>query len=110
LRSQRIRKRLPLRYTVHYGPKNPPEHSALATEFSDQGVFLKTNDVYGQGTKLYLIFEIDDKRYEAEGIVVWAKKAPPRLVRVVKNGMGIKFTSISQELVDLYKKKLEIVT
>lgn len=103
--STRISKRVPFRYTVFYGPTNPPEHTSFVTDISETGICIKTNTVYKPGTKLYLVIETPTKSYEAEGIVAWARKAPQRMIHIVKNGMGIKFTRVEKELIELYKEK-----
>jgi Tfp pilus assembly protein PilZ len=107
MRKERSSKRVPFRKTVHFGLKSPPEHTSFVTEISEKGLCIKTNKVFPPGTKLYLTIEASDKSYEAEGVVVWAKKVPPRLVRAVKNGMGIMFTRVDQEWLDIYQKKLK---
>jgi Tfp pilus assembly protein PilZ len=105
--------RVAFRNAVHVDPNKSPENilftTSFTTDISERGTHVKTNRIYRPGTKLYLIIETSNKSYEAEGIVVWAKKVPPRLVRVVKNGMGIRFTNVCQELVDLYIEKLTLV-
>jgi Tfp pilus assembly protein PilZ len=107
--KERTRKRLAFLNPVHFGPDNPPQHISLITEFSDRGAHVKTNRVYGPGTRLYLVIDTPDRRYEAQGVVVWAKKVPQMVAPYVKHGMGIKFTHVKQDLVDLYKEKLKAV-
>ncbi len=109
-RKMRRTKRVAFRRTVHFGPspQKPHDHIAFTTDLSEEGTHIKTNGVYKPGTRLYLVVENDDRSYEAEGVVVWAKKVTPKLVRNVKNGMGIKFTHVNPELVDLYQEKAQI--
>ena len=71
----------------------------LTDERANSLVEYGTTDGYGT-------VEIDDHSYNAEGVVMWSKIVPPQLVRVVKNGMGIKFTKTDDGLIDYYKNKL----
>ncbi|GMR04510.1 MAG: PilZ domain-containing protein [Thermodesulfobacteriota bacterium] len=103
--KRRISKRLAFRHNIRYGPTNPPEHVSFITDLSDTGVYIKTNKVFRPGTKLYLVIETGHKSYKAEGVVVWAKKAPTHLIQHTKSGMGIKFTSVDQALVDEYRDR-----
>ncbi len=103
--EKRFSKRVAFRNVVRFGPKNPPEFTSFLLDLSDTGVCIKTNNIFRPGTKLYLSIEVDGRAYGAEGVVMWAKKAPPGLVRHVKNGMGVKFTKVDEELIELYKKK-----
>lgn len=107
--QRRISKRVPFRSTVHFGQKMPSEHTSFVTDISDGGLCVKTNKVYKPGTRLYLVIDARKRNYEAEGVVMWAKKVPVRLVQVLKNGMGIKFTHVSKELVELYQERLKEV-
>ena len=100
-------KRVAFRNTVYYGPKNPPEHVSFITDLSETGLCIQTNRVFQPGTKLYMIIEVASRRFEAEGVVVWAKKVPPNLIQLVKNGMGIRFTRVDGDLMDVYNKKSE---
>lgn len=103
--KRRISKRLPFRHNIRYGPTNPPQHISFITDFSDTGVCIKTNKVYRPGTKLYMVIEAGDKRFEAEGVVVWAKKAPPHLMNITKSGMGIRFTEVDRALIEDYRDR-----
>ena len=105
----RISKRVPFRNTVHFGPQRPPEHTSFVTDMSESGLCVKTNKVYKPGTRLHLVIDTRERNYEAEGVVMWARKVPVRLVQVLKNGMGIKFTRVSKELVGLYQEKVKAV-
>jgi len=105
MENRRRHKRLHFRNNVRYGLAYPPKHFSFITDFSDTGICIQTNKIYRPGTKLCLLIDTREGSFNAEGIVVWAKKAPPHLIRHMKSGMGIKFTSIAPELIDIYKDK-----
>ncbi|MEE9542934.1 MAG: PilZ domain-containing protein [Thermodesulfobacteriota bacterium] len=99
-------KRVPFRVLVRYGPENPPKFNSFITDFSDTGVYLKTNTVFRPGTNLFLTIEVDGVKYDCEGVVSWSKRVPRGMERSSKNGMGIKFTTLPDELSSLYIEKL----
>jgi len=103
--KRRISKRVPFRSNIRYGITDPPEHTSFIMDFSDTGVYIKTNRLFTPGTKLYLLINTPHGQFKACGIVVWAKKAPPHLVRHMKSGMGIQFTSVEKGLIELYRDK-----
>jgi Tfp pilus assembly protein PilZ len=121
MKCRRANKRVTFRTTLKYGLGKPPLVTSYITDLSVTGVSIKTNTIYKPGTKLYMIVYVQNKSFEAEGIVTWAQKAPPRNIRFAKNGMGIapprnirfakngmgiEFTSVDQELIDICKEKL----
>src|SRR3990170_4092410 len=104
--NKRISKRVIFRSVVKYGPTTPPEHTSFVVDLSDTGVCIRTNKVFKPGTKLHLNFELNEKTvYRAAGIVQWAKVAPGGLSRIVKTGMGIRFTHMEKGLLTLYHEK-----
>jgi Tfp pilus assembly protein PilZ len=103
--NKRISKRIPLRSIVKYGPNNPPQNTSIIVNISETGVCIKTTKVFAPGTKLFMAFDIGARIYNATGVVVWAKKAPPDLVRFVKNGMGIRFTDVDPAILKAYGEK-----
>ncbi|MFZ3072108.1 MAG: PilZ domain-containing protein [Thermodesulfobacteriota bacterium] len=104
--EKRISKRVGFRSIVKYGPTHPPEHTSFVVDLSDTGVCIRTNKVFKPGTKLHLNFELDEKTaYRAVGVVQWAKVAPGGLARVVKTGMGVRFTHMEKGLLTFYLKK-----
>ena len=109
---KRSAKRVPFRNPIHFGPTpfRRSEHTGFVVDLSSGGVCIQTSKVFGQGTRLYMLIEATDKSYEAEGVVTWAKKVPPRLIQHIKNGMGVKFTYVNKELLDRYADRLKIVT
>ncbi len=97
--------RIAFRKNIRYGPTEPPEHISFIINISDTGVYIKTNRPYPPGTKLFLLISTKEGQYRAEGIVIWAKKAPSHLIRHMHGGMGIRFTAVDKGLLELYKKK-----
>jgi hypothetical protein len=106
-KNRRRTKRFAFRHTLYLGRWRPPEHKSFAKDFSDKGIGLKTYMAFNPGTRLYMSIKTDDKIYKADGFVVWIKKVPPGLVQLIKTDMGIKFTHVDQELVDLYEEKFK---
>ncbi len=105
--EKRKSKRVPLRVIVRYGLSCPPEHTAFLTDLSDGGVNIKTNRVFTPGTRLVMEIEVDDTVFNAEGVVVWAKKVPPALSRIMRNGMGIRFTRLDRDVLTIYASKVD---
>jgi len=104
--EKRDSRRVAFRNVVRFGPKTPAEFTSFAVDLSETGVCIKTVKVFRPGTKLYITIEFDGKPFHCEGVVMWAKKAPPSLVRHVKNGMGIRFTEVDYDLIKIYLDKL----
>ncbi len=109
MKKGRIYHRVAFRSLISFGPEAPPEHTSFITDLSDRGTHIKTNSVYKPGTKIYMVIESPDSEYAAEGVVVWAKKAPVRLAHIVKCGMGVEFTRIDPALSAFYQEQLEMV-
>ena len=101
-------KRIPFRVIVRYGLERPLQLNSFITDFSDTGVYLKTNRVFKPGTKLLMSIEVSGISYDCEGIVSWSKKVPRGMERLVKNGMGIRFSALPKELLDIYVGKLTL--
>jgi Tfp pilus assembly protein PilZ len=107
--ESRWSQRVPFRHDAKIGHENPPGRISFITDISEGGVCLKTNTAFSPGTKVYLAIAIESTSYEAEGVVVWAEKAPPELTHQIRGGMGIKFTRIDKGLIDVYNNTLEQV-
>jgi Tfp pilus assembly protein PilZ len=105
--NQRWSQRLPLRHNTKFGQQNPPGRISFITDLSEGGVCLKTNTVFSPGTKVYLDIAIESINYEAEGVVAWAEKAPPEIMHQIKGSMGIKFTKVDKELMEVYMNQLQ---
>jgi Tfp pilus assembly protein PilZ len=105
IKGRRRSKRFAFPYILYFGKTTPPVHKSVVQDLSDTGAGIKTNKLFNPGTRLYLAVDTLDKSYMAEGVVVWINKNPPVLLRLIKNGMGIKFTRVDRELVDIYEEK-----
>ncbi len=101
------KKRVPFRVLVRYGPEDPPKFNSFITDFSDTGVYLKANRVFSPGTNLFMTVEVDGNKFNCEGVVSWSKKVPRGMERTAKSGMGIRFSSIPKELLDIYTERLQ---
>jgi hypothetical protein len=77
----------------------------MCTDVSESGVCIKTNYVFDEGTKLNIRLETNGKKFDGTGIVMWSKQVPKGLDRVVKNGMGIRFTQIDEEFLEMCREK-----
>ncbi len=104
--NRRGNKRKPFRRNIRYGLIDPPEYTSFITDLSDTGICIHTNKIFTPGTKLFLAINTNEGSFKAEGIVIWAKKSPPHLIRHMKSGMGIKFTRVDEGLLKLYREKL----
>ncbi len=98
--------RIAFRSIVMYGDTRPPEKMSYMIDLSESGICIKTNTVYKPGTKLYMSIEVDDRSFDATGIVQWAKKVPPRLINLVKCGMGVKFLEVDRRLLNHYNMRV----
>jgi hypothetical protein len=66
---------------------------------------MKTYWAFEPGTILYMLIDGVNKRYKAEGIVVWSNRLKPGVVQTETTGMGIKFTYVDNELVEKFAKR-----
>ncbi len=83
-------KRLPI--TFSDGKIN---NSGTSSDFSSNGLFIRTRKAFAPGTSLEMVLEMDDNRkIELTGVVARAIKTG---LSDFKNGMGIKLTSVPQD-------------
>jgi hypothetical protein len=109
--ERRKSNRVSFRNIVRFGPVKPPEYPSIGIDLSYTGLGVETYWAFEPGTTLFLT--IDDtkdgnKRYVAEGTVIWANRLSPGVVQPETTGMGIKFTLFNKELADLYEEKIVI--
>ena len=100
--EKRDNKRKRLRLLVR---AEPGSVRAFTYDVSPTGLFLVSGKVFKPGTRIRL--ELDDRSGQlamAVGVVRWAKKVPPNLMRYSRGGMGIEFTWISPELQKIIDK------
>ncbi|MBE9531629.1 MAG: PilZ domain-containing protein [Proteobacteria bacterium] len=99
-------RRVPFRFIIMYGIKRPLEYRSFTADISDTGLFVKTNRVFTPGTRIYMTIKVHNNNFDCEGMVRWAKRVPPGLERVARCGMGIKFSTVPQGLLNIYKEKI----
>lgn len=85
------------RFSLRFG-NGDAARKAFTEDISTTGLFIKTAYVCKVGSIVPVELEIDDKRIVLmETRVMWAKKAPPQMIHLVrKSGMGVRiigFTS-----------------
>lgn len=87
---RRIRRRLSLRFG-----QDKPIRMAFTEDVTDDGMFIKTTNLYRLGTRVNIELVLPDKvRVNLIGIVRWSKKVPPNMIHLVKKaGMGIKIVN-----------------
>src|SRR4030067_743088 len=74
------------------------ECTGTSSDFSTTGLFIRTRKALPSGTSIKIIVELDDSHtITLTGIVVRAIKTGSM---DIKNGMGVKLTSIPQEYQD----------
>lgn len=98
-RAERHKKRL----SIKFGPDHP-DNIGFMEDISATGLRIKSNHVYKPGTVLKLELEDHDIKMYAEGIVTWAKKAPPQMMRIARCGMGISFLRIDSNMVHYFEE------
>ncbi|MEF9475663.1 MAG: PilZ domain-containing protein [Candidatus Mariimomonas ferrooxydans] len=77
------------------------EHIGTSSNFSFEGIFIRTRKAFDPGTSLKMVLEVDEHRkIDLTGIVVWATRTG---IMDFKNGMGIKITSVPQAYEDFVK-------
>jgi len=90
--DKRVRTRYRRRYVVRFG-RETTTCTGMILNLSTTGLFLASTSIYRPGNQLLLDFRVDGIPYTLEGVVRWARQAPPRLVRQVPSGMGIEIIS-----------------
>lgn len=91
------------RLSVRYGEEQC-NRIAFADNFNEEGIFLRTSNVHRPGMKLQMTLNTPDGDVVVEGQVAWARRIPPHMLRLVKNGgMGIRFTQFHSGE-DLFKR------
>ena len=88
---KRRRKRLSLKFGI-----DTPGRVALTEDISPQGMSIRTALVYPPGSRLKIELNLPDGTVvKIAAVVMWAKKAPPNMMHLVKKcGMGVKITGI----------------
>lgn len=89
---KRHRKRMTLKFGI-----DVPGRVAFTEDISLKGMCIKTAQVCPPGSRLKIELNLpDDSVVKIEGVIMWAKKVPPNMIRLVKKcGMGVRITGIS---------------
>ena len=84
--DKRLRKRLQLKFGI-----DMPNQVAFTEDISQQGLCIKTAMVLVPGSRLKIDLTLPDGSVtRLAGVVMWAKKVPPRMLHMVKKcGMGV---------------------
>ncbi|MHC1696469.1 MAG: pilus assembly protein PilZ [Geobacteraceae bacterium] len=84
---RRVRRRLSLRFG-----HDKPVRLAFTEDVTDDGLFIKTTNLYRPGTQIAIELILpDETRVNLIGLVRWSKKVPPNMIHLVKKaGMGVK--------------------
>ncbi|MBI3802352.1 MAG: PilZ domain-containing protein [Nitrospirae bacterium] len=95
--EKRQKQRTLKRLFVRFGNEKP-EHIGFTHDLSATGIFLKTNTVFPPNTRLQIELTLPDETVLCcRGIVMWAKRIPPALNRMVqKHGMGVRLLEIPE--------------
>ena len=89
---KRLRKRMTIRFGI-----GAPTQLAFTEDISLQGICIKTAMVCPPGSRLKIELNLPDGSVaKIAGVVMWAKKVPPNMIRLVKKcGMGVRITGIT---------------
>lgn len=93
--DKRHEKRCQRRLTLRFGA-DKPERTAFTEDVAQDGLFIKTANVLPPKTKLQILLILpDNTEVRLEGVVAWAKRVPPEMIRIAhKGGMGVRITHI----------------
>ena len=80
------------RVMVRFGAQNDLTCSGVIENVSARGLYLTSTRIFPPGTSLAIEFHVDHAPHRMEGVVRWARRAPPNLIRVAPSGMGIELT------------------
>ena len=71
-----------------------PTYVGYTTDISTTGIFIKASTIFPPKTQLNISLTLPDNSVlYLTGHVMWAKRVPPQLARLVrKNGMGIRLS------------------
>lgn len=90
--SSRKLRRYHKRVMVRFTSGNSHYYSGVVENVSARGLYLSSTRIFPPGTTVAIEFHADEEVHRMEGVVRWARSAPPNLVRVVPSGMGIELT------------------
>ncbi|MDD2337456.1 MAG: PilZ domain-containing protein [Geobacteraceae bacterium] len=89
--EKRIIKRVRRRLSLRFG-QGKPVRMAFTEDVTDDGMFIKTTNLYRPGTQIAIELILpDERKVNLIGMVRWSKKVPPNMIHLVKKaGMGVK--------------------
>lgn len=89
--EKRIIKRVRRRLSLRFG-QDKPVRMAFTEDVTDDGMFIKTTNLYRPGTEIAIELILpDERKVNLIGMVRWTKKVPPNMIHLVKKaGMGVK--------------------
>lgn len=89
--EKRLKKRVRRRIALRFGTVEATR-LAFTEDISNDGLFVKTTNIATPGSRLIVTLMIEDDRLVVlEGRVMWAKRVPPQMIRLVKkSGMGVR--------------------
>jgi len=101
--EKRPAKREMKRLFVRFG-KELPTNVGYTTDISATGLFIKSSTIFPPQTVLRIALTLpDDRVVLLSGVVMWAKRVPPQLARLVrKNGMGVHLQQPDQVYLGLF--------
>jgi Tfp pilus assembly protein PilZ len=89
--EKRITKRVRRRLSLRFG-HDKPVRMAFTEDVTDDGMFIKTTNLYRPGTQITIELILpDETKATIIGMVKWSKKVPPNMIHLVKKaGLGVK--------------------
>ena len=92
--NKRTNTRMYKRLFVRYG-EELPTYIGYTTDISSTGIFIKASKLFPPETRLKIALTLpDDRVVFLTGSVVWAKRVPQQLYRMIrKAGMGVTLES-----------------
>ena len=101
--EKRPQTRLPKRLFVRFGA-DLPIYVGYTSDISETGIFIKASTIFPPKTILKIALTLpDDRVVLLTGAVVWAKRVPPQLARLVKkNGMGVRLQRPDSRYLSLF--------
>ncbi|MBT0663844.1 PilZ domain-containing protein [Geobacter pelophilus] len=89
--EKRYIKRHRRRFALRFGEQEATR-LGFTEDISPEGMFIKTTNIYPPGMLIKVTLTLpDEKSISVMGKVMWAKRVPPQMARLVKKaGFGIK--------------------
>jgi Tfp pilus assembly protein PilZ len=105
--EKRYIKRHRRRFALRFGDKEATR-LGFTEDISPEGMFIRTTNIYPPGTTLTVTLTLTDETLiTVRGKVMWAKRVPPQMARLVKKaGFGLRIeTFIEGE--EIYRQTCE---